>query len=166
MALGGELLPPRPTGAGGLGSLGLGPRSLTETWKGKDLASQCQAQGAFVCEPCSAKSGGARGMDALAVSLSSPLPEGLWGAGSCTLSLLPGSTPSAWVGLGQTLGVSFLSSRFLLSLLGYLFFCCFCFFWVSSWPLSPFLGPTQTTFSSAHVFTSSCSFFHSPEVWE
>lgn len=36
---GGELLPPRPTGASGLGSLGLGPPSLTATLTGKDLAS-------------------------------------------------------------------------------------------------------------------------------
>ena len=165
MALGGELLPSRSTGARGLGSLGLGPHSLTETWKGKDLASQCQAQGAFICEPCSAGNGGERGRDALAVSCLLPSPEGLLGAGSCTLSLLPGSTPSAWVGLGQTLGVSFLSSRFLLSLLAYLFFCCFRSFWVSSWPLSPFLVRTPTIFSSAQLFTS-CSFFHSPEVWE
>lgn len=157
MALGGELLPSRPTGARGLGSLGLGPHSLTETWKGKDLASQCQAQGA--------RNGGERGRHAMVVSCLLPSPEGLLGAGSCTLSLLPGSTPSAWVGLGQKLGVSSLSSRFLLSLLAYLFFCCFGSFWVSSWPLSPFLVGTQTAFSSAHLFTS-CSFFHSPEVWE
>ena len=140
---GGELLPPRPTGASGLGSLRLGPPSLTATLTGKDLASQCQARAPSSASP--AESGvEERGEGACRLlSVTSPLPEGLWGQGAAPSACSgEASTPSAWVGLGQMLGVSFLSSRFLLSLLAYLFFCCFSSFWVSSWPLSPFLEPT------------------------
>ena len=79
---GGELLPPRPTGASGLGSLRLGPPSLTATLTGKDLASQCQARAPSSASP--AESGvEERGEGACRLlSVTSPLPEGLWGQGA------------------------------------------------------------------------------------
>lgn len=129
--------------------------SPSEAWKGKDLAFPVSGPGA-VCEPCSAKGGGERGMRRAGCLLVFSLPEGLWG-GSCSLlsrkhAICMGGF---WV---KRWGVSFLSSRFLLSL--WLIFS----FVASSSGSAVGLCPIPRA-DSSHLlctcFASSCSFFHS-----